>query len=578
MSLLLKTLSFLAPSCPFFAINKKSSPASLPSLGRWMFLVGSWAFLTLVAATAATTSPNLLPNEDFQSATQDPNWPDGWPHDATQPVTWPAEAGAHFIRLVSQQPGQLVQFARTLPVPTGIKGLVLIVRFRVADFKFGGAAEKHPSYSKDIHFYWRFLDADGKSAGGGGMVFDSHAKDWTSQTRSFLIPEKASQLELRAAINRADSGTLDLARIDLAPMPDAEAQALLDAPALALKQQADDLATAQSMLTLPAKTPAIKVSGNRLVTAAGADVWLKGVNIPSLEWSAKGEHILPSVKIALVDWHANALRLPVYDGFWFGTGKPPGVTSNDADAYRKTVDDVIKMAAGQGAYVILDLHRFGIPEDRDVAFWKDAAARYKNNPAVLFDLFNEPGGIKWEIWRDGGDMQWKKKKGETVAPTVHSVGMQALINAVRSTGAKNIVIAGGVGSAYDLSGVLQGFALEDKAGDGIMYATHFYDWHGGWQKHFLDLASKYPLFVGEFGASAKKVSFVSAKSQEDPYTWMPDALGLLQKYHLNWTAFCMHPKAWPALIENWDYAPTPDFGAFVKDALAGKQFDLKKMR
>jgi endoglucanase len=31
-------------------------------------------------------------------------------------------------------------------------------------------------------------------------------------------------------------------------------------------------------------------------------------------------------------------------------------------------------------------------------------------------------------------------------------------------------------------------------------------------------------------------------------------------------------------ILDWQYTPTPYWGAFVKDALSGKQFELKKMR
>jgi hypothetical protein len=38
---------------------------------------------------------------------------------------------------------------------------------------------------------------------------------------------------------------------------------------------------------------------------------------------------------------------------------------------------------------------------------------------------------------------------------------------------------------------------------------------------------------------------------------VPDALGLVQKYRLNYTAFCMHPKSTPVLIKDWTYEPTP---------------------
>jgi len=110
----------------------------------------------------------------------------------------------------------------------------------------------------------------------------------------------------------------------------------------------------------------------------------------------------------------------------------------------------VKLCAAKGAYLVLDLHQFGAPTEKHVAFWKDAATRYKNNPTVLFELFNEPHGISWEVWRNGGSL--KNDKHTDVNPTENqeknaddmSVGVQSLVDAVRSTGAKNIVITGGL--------------------------------------------------------------------------------------------------------------------------------------
>jgi len=331
-----------------------------------------------------------------------------------------------------------------------------------------------------------------------------------------------------------------------------------------------------AILSIPAKTLEIKVDGNKLIDAKGDEVCLQGVNVCSLEWSERGEHISQSVQVAIDDWKANVIRLPVHDDFWFGRGKPPNSSSNDSEAYRKIVDNVIKLAGERGAYVILDLHKFHAPNDAAAEFWKDAAARYKNNPVVLFDLFNEPTGISWKLWRKGGDVRVAAKDGKP-ATSFHSPGMQGLLDAVRSTGASNIVIAGGINYAYDLSGVKHGFSLKDKTGNGIMYATHFYNWHTDWKTHFLQVASRYPILVGEFGADVKKMSFISTE-QEDPFTWAPDAMALVQKYHLNWTAFSFHPTATPVLIKSWSYEPTPFWGKFVKDALGGKQFKLKKLR
>src|SRR5205085_1669167 len=147
---------------------------------------------------------------------------------------------------------------------------------------------------------------------------------------------------------------------------------------------------------------------------------------------------------------------------------------------RQRVDEVITLIANRGKYVLLDLHQFGAPRQEHADFWKDAAAKYKDHPAVLFDLFNEPHGMTWEVWRNGGEVAEKKKAGEEdafvsaedkakIAATRRSIGMQKLLDAVRETGAKNICLVGGLDYAYDLSGIANGYALKDTAdSDGII--------------------------------------------------------------------------------------------------------------
>jgi endoglucanase len=219
-----------------------------------------------------------------------------------------------------------------------------------------------------------------------------------------------------------------------------------------------------------------------------------------------------------------------------------------------------------------------------VEFWKDAATRYKNHPAVLFELFNEPHGITWDVWRNGGEVAKAKKKSTDVNPAENkekatgpvTVGMQALVNAVRSTGARNMVVAGGLDWAYDLTGVVNGYALEDRTGDGVMYVTHIYPWKGKWQEKALLAADKVPIILTEVGCMPKPMPW--QKTTEDPATWAPDMIGAIQKYKLNWTAFSFHPKCAPMVLSDWAYTPTPYWGVYVKDALSGKQFDLKKMR
>ena len=267
--------------------------------------------------------------------------------------------------------------------------------------------------------------------------------------------------------------------------------------------------------------------------------------------------------------------------FWAGHGP----YQNDGGMkYRQLVDDAVNLCAANGVYIVIDLHCFRAPTDVHVAFWNDIAPRYKNHPAVLYEWFNEPHDISWEVWRNGGTVTDKKKsdnvatENEEKLTTFTTVGIQKLVNTIRDTGAKNILIAGGLDWSYDLSGILNGFALEEHGGNGIMYSTHVYPWKSDWQGKFVPVAEKYPLFMGEVGADTKKMDFIAADRQEDPQTWSPDILGLIQKHKLNWTAWNFHPKSTPRVIEDWTYTPTPFWGALVKKALAGEQLKMKKMR
>lgn len=294
--------------------------------------------------------------------------------------------------------------------------------------------------------------------------------------------------------------------------------------------------------------------------------------------------VIKSTQLGIDDWKANAVRLPVKEEFWFGRNP---IQKDGGQAYRDHIDQCVMIAANRGAYLILDLHRFRAPKAEHAEFWKAAAGHFKDHPAVLFDLFNEPHGISWEIWRDGGFVGEKSGADESAFLTdedkkknqgFESIGMQALVDAVRSTGAKNIVIAGGLGWSFDLSGITEGHALEDKTGNGIMYAWHVYNWHKGWEKAVLAAAAKYPILVGEVGADVKKMDFIPLDAQEDPFTWVPDMLGFIQKHRLNWTAWCFHPKATPVMISDWKYTPTPFWGVFAKEAFSGKKFEMKRTR
>ena len=325
----------------------------------------------------------------------------------------------------------------------------------------------------------------------------------------------------------------------------------------------------------------LHVDANQLKTAGGKVVVLQGVCIDSLEWSATGENILQSVAFAIDQWSANVIRLPINDDFWFGHSAQQ---HDGGTHYRELIDAAVEAAGARGAHLALDLHRFGVPTEACRVFWKDAAEHFKNNPVVLFELMNEPHSVTWEIWRNGGELGAQKNKDVNAAENKEkttaqvAVGMQNMLDAVRATGARNICIAGGLDWGYDLSGVVDGFALKDVAGgNGVIYSSHVYPWKSDWQNKFLKAAEIFPLFIGEVGCTPAPMPWQNGKT-EDPKTWAPDMLGVMQKHALNWTAFSFHPNCAPNAILDWTYTPTPYWGTFVKEVLNGKVYEVQRLR
>ncbi|MGC8640542.1 MAG: cellulase family glycosylhydrolase, partial [Isosphaeraceae bacterium] len=330
-------------------------------------------------------------------------------------------------------------------------------------------------------------------------------------------------------------------------------------------------AVARSKPPLP-----LKVVGTRIETSQGQRVRLRGVNTASMEWTSNGEgHILETVKTAIRDWHVNVIRLPLAQDRWFGKAAEQ---NDQGKAYRALVKQVVDLCADHGCYIILDLHwsdtgvwgkqigQHVMPDKNSLEFWKDLASTYKNHPAVIFDLYNEPHDVTWDVWLKGGQVTEKALR-RNPARTYEAVGMQTLLDTVRDTGARNVVIAGGLDWAYDMTGFLKGRQLADPRGNGVIYANHTYPFKGDtverWIGKMEAATAKLPVIVSEFGSESRGGA---GKTGEQ---WVRQVLQALEDHGWNWTAWDLHPAAGPRLISNWNYSPTPHFGKWVRQALLG---------
>jgi aryl-phospho-beta-D-glucosidase BglC (GH1 family) len=330
----------------------------------------------------------------------------------------------------------------------------------------------------------------------------------------------------------------------------------------------------------PSPPLALKVVKNLVLDSRNQPVRLRGVNTACLEWTSNGEgHILDTVKTAITDWHVNHIRLPLAQDRWFG--KAPEQTDG-GKSYRALVDQVVDLCTRNGCYILLDLHwsnagewgkqigQHVMPDQNSVTFWRDLASTYKNHPAVLFDLYNEPHDISWDIWLKGGKVTERAYR-RNPQKTYDAVGMQTLLDTVRETGAKNVVIAGGLDWSYDMSGFLQGKQLSDPTGNGVIYANHAYPFKGDtvekWIVKMEKATQTLPVIVSEFGAEGRPGTGPNRNQRGEE--WVRRVLQALEDHKWNWTAWDLHPAAGPRLVSDWKYTPTPTFGKWVKEALLG---------
>jgi len=202
---------------------------------------------------------------------------------------------------------------------------------------------------------------------------------------------------------------------------------------------------------------------------------------------------------------------------------------------------------------------------------------------VLFDLFNEPipnnnandgtdaaAMRSWSCWRDGGaggncDATLGLSVGSSLSGS-QAVGMQTLVDAVRSTGAQNVIVLGGIQWANTIwsnsSRNLWTYRPNDPLGQ-LVASIHSYD--GTWcpdtacyDREVAPVAAQMPVIFGEFGNAGGANPINALMNWADAHgvgylawTWSTSSSGFSQY----------------KLITSWDGTPN-DFGQVVKGHLA----------
>lgn len=276
--------------------------------GVAVLLLGAAAAVGLADGPPETRSP-LFSNGNFTKVDA-ANWPVDWPRP--DGVTFGKEGDTPFLRLQSAKAGQMVSLYRRADLPTPPPaGLEVRLRVRHADIQSG----QQPWH--DGRVIAHFKNRAGRVLKPEPPVpsFRGSSTGWVDRTYFVPVPVSAASFEIMPCLFQTARGTLDVAQC------------------LVLPATAEQLAAARPKVTpsetlVPAQPeslpPVLRVAGKQLQTADGKAVWLQGLCVDSLEWSAAGEKIAQSIPVAVEQWKANVIRLPVRDDFWFGRGKFQG--------------------------------------------------------------------------------------------------------------------------------------------------------------------------------------------------------------------------------------------------------------
>ncbi len=318
----------------------------------------------------------------------------------------------------------------------------------------------------------------------------------------------------------------------------------------------------------PGAAPALVVRNGQLLDDATGSVVTDGVGRSGSEFSCLGGSSVFQGSVddaaiaAMVSWHVQVVRVPLNEDCWLGiNGVRPAVAGK---AYVTAVSGYVERLQAHGMAVVLDLHwsapgsRLATGQvqmadaDHSPTLWREVAQRFEGDRSVAFDLFNEPYGISWSCWQSGCTVP-----GQGGHPAWQAVGMTQLLQAVRSTGATNVVLLGGLDHASNLKGWAE-HVPADPTGQ-LAASWHLYSspgcatsscWAG--QVASLDGAA---MLVTELGETDCAGSFVGAAM-----SWL-DRVGY---GYLTWAWNTWTGCGGPPLITSYSGTPTVGYGEAVR--------------
>lgn len=345
-------------------------------------------------------------------------------------------------------------------------------------------------------------------------------------------------------------------------------------------------ASAQTTLSFSGGTAVVSVaglhvSGNQILNNLGQVVPLRGVDQDGTEYECisggvfDGPATLANIAV-LQTWAINIVRLPINEQCWLGINSlPSGISSS---TYQTTIINYINLLTANNIAVIFDL-QWAAPgttqatmltpmpdSDHAGAFWTSAATALMGNSSVIFDLFNEP----YPDSNQDTTAAWTCLSVGGTCPGVSysAASMQSLVNAIRTTGATNIIMVPGVQFTNTLSQWLTykpTDSLNNIAASWHSYATEGCNTSTCWNSQVKPVANSVPLIVGEIGENDCQGIYIDVLMP-----WLDANAG---SRYLGWAWNTYNCSSFPALISDYTTGTPTAFGIDFRNhllALAGR--------
>ena len=309
-------------------------------------------------------------------------------------------------------------------------------------------------------------------------------------------------------------------------------------------------------------TRGVQVAGNRL-ERDGRPFTVHGVQIVGIvapDGALRGQYLTAHQHFGAAEikaarqWGANTIRFQLSE---------PGLDPRSplySTAYVSELRGAVQMARQAGLVVILSLQDqppsgepqpWPMPTAETARAWAVLAPLFKNDPSVMYELFNEPAlavsAADWRLWANGGTAPaWHTH------PPFTAVGAQALIDQIRATGARNVIIVDGLQWAQSLAGQP---TLADPAHE-LAFAVHPYfgAWMrpnavAAWNQNFGLLAAREPVIATEWSEHSG-----SKGCNADFATLGTELVGYLKSHHIGLVGFAFDLPG--TIVTGWNYAPT----------------------